>query len=235
MPVYSSHLLEYPDLKLGVRIREARQQQNLTLRELAGRLRTSSARLSQIENERLRLSLEDVVQLATALDVPVEALIPSDIVLPYQITRDAATRGRAPQPTLFTSPDGAGIASPHQYWPLANLFVGRHLEPVLGRIMPTTDQENCFCYHHEEEFAFVLRGTVEFRIKTPDGDCRETLERGDCVYFRSDLPHCFRSLEREPADSIHVFCSTGRNRARLRTAATARPPCSIVRSARSSR
>src|SRR5581483_7115756 len=106
MPVYSSHLLEYSDLKLGFRIREARQQQDLTLRELAGRLRTSTARLSQIENERLRLSLEDVVQVATALDVPVETLIPSDVVLPYQITRDAETRGRAPQPTLFTSPAG---------------------------------------------------------------------------------------------------------------------------------
>src|SRR4029077_16999179 len=119
-----------------------------------------SARLSQIENERLRLSLEDVVQVATALEIPVEALIPSDIVLPYQIPRDADTRGRAPQPTLFTSPAGDGVESPHQYWPLANLFVGRHLEPVLGRIMPTGETEGCFCYHHEEEFAFVLRGTV---------------------------------------------------------------------------
>ncbi len=207
MPVYSSHLLEYPDLKLGTRIREARQQKDLTLRELAGRLRTSSARLSQIENDRLRLSLEDVVQVASALDVSVEALIPSDVVLPYQITRDAETRGRVPQPTLFTSPSGDGVESPHQFWPLANLFVGRHLEPVLGRIMPTSDAEGCFCYHHEEEFAFVLRGTVEFRIKTPEGERREELHRGDCVYFRSDLPHRFRSLEREPADSIHVFCS----------------------------
>src|SRR3954468_25066628 len=159
MPVYSSHLLEYPDLKLGTRIREARQQQELTLRELAGRLGTSSARLSQIENERLRLSLEDVVQVAAALEIPVEALIPSDIVLPYQITRDAETRSRSPQPTLFASPAGAAIQSPHQYWSLAKLFVGRHLEPVLGRIMPSGTSEPCFCYHHEEEFAFVLRGS----------------------------------------------------------------------------
>lgn len=208
MPVYSSHLLQYPDLKLGTRIREARQRSRLTLRELAGRLRTSSARLSQIENERLRLNLDDVMQVAAALEVSVEALIPSDVVLPYQITRDADTRSRSPRPTLFTSPEGVAVfPSPHQFWPLANLFVGRHLEPVLGRIMPTDDHERCFCYHHEEEFAFVLRGTVEFRIKTPEGDRCEELERGDCVYFRSDLPHCFRSLEREPADTIHAFCS----------------------------
>src|SRR6476469_3027643 len=124
MPVYSSHLLEYSDLKLGTRLREARQQQDLTLKALANRLGTSPARLSQIENERLRLSLEDVVQVATALDIAVEAIIPADIVLPYQITRYAETRCRAPQPTLFTSPAGDGVESPHQFWPLANLFVG---------------------------------------------------------------------------------------------------------------
>jgi transcriptional regulator with XRE-family HTH domain len=206
MPVYSSHLLQYRDLNLGARVREARQRKGLTLRDLARKAATSSARLSQVENERIRLSLEDVLQLAGALDISVEELIPPDAVLPYQITRDADLRPRSPQPTRFATTQGS-IASPHQYWPLANLFVGRHLEPVLGRIMPTDERDRFFCYHHEEEFAFVLRGTLEFRIRTPEGERCETLERGDSVYFRSDLPHGFRSLEREPGESLHVFCS----------------------------
>jgi len=208
MPVYSSHLLQYADLELGRRIRQARQAQGLTLRHVAKHLRTSSARLSQIENERLRLSLEDVLQIADAIGVPVDVLIPADVSMPFQITRDADQRSRSPQPMLIANAQGSGdVPSPHEYWPLANLFVGRHLEPVLARIMPASEREACFCYHHEEEFAFVLRGRVEFRIKTPEEDCVETLERGDCVYFRSDLPHRFRSLDSVPADTIHVFCS----------------------------
>ena len=208
MPVYSSHLLQYPELNLGKRIREARQRQGLTLRQLARRLETSSARLSQIENERVRLHLQDVLDVAAALDISLEALIPTDVALPYQITRDTDMRARPPKTKLFANADGStGCASPHQYWSLANLFLGRHLEPVLGRIMPLDEPERCFSYHHEEEFAFALRGTIEFRIKTPEGEHREELARGDCVYFRSDLPHCFRSLEAQPAESIHVFCS----------------------------
>lgn len=223
MPVYSSHLLQYADLRLGDTIRQTRQGHGLTLRQLATRLRTSPARLSQIENERLRLTLEDVLQVAAALEVPVEALIPADVVRPYQITRDADLRSRPPQPTVFTGPDGrTGFRSPHQYWPLANLFVGRHLEPLLARIMPSTEGDRCFCYHHEEEFAFVLRGATEFRIKTPEGDRVERLERGDCVYFRSDLPHYFRSLEAEPADTIHVFCSPSMSTAGARDWAQSR-------------
>jgi mannose-6-phosphate isomerase-like protein (cupin superfamily)/DNA-binding XRE family transcriptional regulator len=128
--------------------------------------------------------------------------------MPYQIARDAEVRARAPQPTLFADPSGGdSVTAPHEYAPLANLFVGRHLEPVLGRIRPVAVADLRFCYHHEEEFAFVLRGTVEFRIRTPEGERVEELSRGDCVYFRSDLPHAFRSLETVVSESLHVFCS----------------------------
>ncbi len=207
MPLYSSHLLQYEQLKLGDRIREARQRQGLTLKQLAGRLNSSAARLSQIENERLRLDLQEIATFAEALAIPLDALIPPDVSLPYQIARDVEVRSRPPRTPLVAGSDGHGPAFPHSYWPLAELFVGRHLEPVLGRIAPVGDADLQFCYHHEEEFAFALRGTIEFRIKTPDGECREELSRGDCIYFRSDLPHSFRSLDAEPAESVHVSCS----------------------------
>jgi transcriptional regulator with XRE-family HTH domain len=208
VPVYSSHLLRYEELRLGERLRQARQRSGLTLRDLAGRLKTSSARLSQIENERIRLDLQEVLQFADALAIPLDALIPADVSVPYQISRDADLRLRPPKPTVFAKPDnGSGVPSPHHYSPLADLFVGRHLEPVLGRIMPIDASELRFCYHHEEEFAFALSGALEFRIRTPEGESVEQLARGDCLYFRSDLPHAFRALDGEPAETLHVFCA----------------------------
>jgi transcriptional regulator with XRE-family HTH domain/quercetin dioxygenase-like cupin family protein len=198
MPLYSSHLLEYEQLGLGARIREARQQRGLTLKQLATRVNTSAARMSQIENERLRLDLDEVIAFAGALDVTV----------PYQIARDADVRSRAARPTRFAaSEEPDGVVSPHTYWPLADLFVGRHLQPMLGRIAPLDAADLRFCFHDEEEFAFVLRGTIEFHIHTPEGRRTETLLRGDSVYFRSDLPHAFRSLEPEAGETLHVFCS----------------------------
>jgi transcriptional regulator with XRE-family HTH domain len=208
MPLYSTHLLQYEELKLGHRIRETRQQRQLTLRQLADAVRTSSARLSQIENERLRLDLQEVVAFADALGVTVDALIPPDASVPYQLVRDTAVRERAPLPTLLVSPGAReGVASPHTFRPLADLFVGRHLEPMLGCIAPLDERDLSFCYHDEEEFAVALRGSIEFRIKTPDGEHCEQLGRGDSVYFRSDLPHAFRSLDPEPVETLHVLCS----------------------------
>jgi transcriptional regulator with XRE-family HTH domain/quercetin dioxygenase-like cupin family protein len=208
MPVYSTHLLAYPELELGRRIREARQRRGLTLRQTARLLETSSARLSQIENEQVRLDLEGVLRFADALQTPLDALIPLDLALPYQISRGDEIQTTAFQPMRFLSPGTRGaVHTPNQYRPLASLFVGRHLEAALGRIVPIDEGELCYCCHHEEEFTFVLRGTIEFRITTTDGERCEQLGRGDSVYFRSDLPHCFRSLESEPSETLHVFCA----------------------------
>lgn len=112
------------------------------------------------------------------------------------------------QPVLLGGRNGASVPLPHGFSPLADLFVGRHLEPLLARIEPGDERSLQFCYHNEEEFAFALRGRIEFRIKTPDGERREELQRGDCLYFRSDLPHGFRSLGDVPAETLHVICST---------------------------
>ena len=208
MPVYSSHLLRYEELKLGERIRAARQQRGMTLKELATRVESSAARLSQIENDHLRLDVEDVVAFATALDVSLDEFIPPDVSQPYQIVRDADVRGRPLRPTLMAAPHGSdAVTLRHGFWPLADLFVGRHLEPMLGLIEHVPEKDLQFCYHHEEEFTFALRGRLEFRIKTPAGERCEELARGDCIYFRSHLPHSFRSLDPEPAESLHVFCA----------------------------
>jgi transcriptional regulator with XRE-family HTH domain/quercetin dioxygenase-like cupin family protein len=208
MPLYSSHLLEYEQLNLGARIREARQRLGLTLKQLAERVESSPARLSQVENERLRLDLQEVIGFADALGVGLDALVPPDVSVPYQIARDAELRTRLPRQTLFSAPEEqTAISSPHTYWPLAELFVGRHLQPMLGRIVPLAESDVRFCYHDEEEFVFVLRGRIEFRLDTPEGPVAETLDRGDSVYFRSDLPHAFRSLDEDAGETLHVFCS----------------------------
>src|SRR5256885_146708 len=93
----------------------------------------------------------------------------------------------------------------------------RYEDLKLGRLIRAAREEQGltleelqlqYSYHHEEEFAFALRGRLEFRIKTPEGEFREELGRGDCVYFRSDLPHAFRSLDADAAESLHIFCSS---------------------------
>ena len=206
MPVYTSHLTEYNALEIGRRIRGERHRVGLTLQRLARRCKFSAARLSRIENGHHVLDLLQALAIARALGLRDHAFLPEDRNLPCQISRDADVRTRAPQPTVLITADG----NPHRkhhglFWPLADLFVGRHLEPVLARIMPSVDKKPALYHHHQQEFFFVLKGAIEFIIRTPEGLRREEVRRGDCVSFNSMLPHCLRSAGATPAESVHVF------------------------------
>lgn len=207
MPVYSSHLLGYPDLRIGQLVRDRRQQLGLSLRQFAGLVGISLTRLSEIENDLHVVDLEQASMLARALKVPLAYFIPPDIRMPFQVTREADLHTRPPREIPLLTGNGVPGKHHNPLWPLAELFIGRHMEPVFARVMPRGADPPRFWSHHDEEFFFVLKGVVEFLIRTPDGLRREEVGRGDCVYFRSSLPHCLRSAGEEPAEIIDVFAA----------------------------
>jgi transcriptional regulator with XRE-family HTH domain len=208
MPVYSSHLLRYDDMHVGARIRQERVGRNLTLKQLASRANLSAAWLSEIENGRHVIDLAQTFAIARALGLPPAGLLPPDLRIPYQLSREPEVMSRPPgRVQCGNMGQKAQVQRKSEFWPLADLFIARHLEPQLGRIPPVADPTLQFCYHHEEEFVFVLRGTIELRIQTPEGLCREEIGRGDSLCFRSDFPHSLRSLEDQPAETIHVFAA----------------------------
>src|SRR5690348_9403562 len=87
MPVYSTHQLSARDLQLGARLRSARQARGMTLQEVAKAAGLSSGRLSELENDRRAVDLDQALAIATALGQPLSALLPDEQSLPYQITR----------------------------------------------------------------------------------------------------------------------------------------------------
>jgi len=200
MTVYNSHLLQYTDLELGPRIRHQRQTLELTLKQLAAATGISVARLSEIENGVHVADLAQALAIATALGVPIHALLPKDPRIPFQITRETDVRARPPRHRH--GPDGGG----NDFWDLADLFIGRYLNPMLGRIGRHKDP-TALWQHHAEEFVFVLRGRVALTIDTPDGVAHEELARGDSVYLRPDVPHALQSLEEEGAETLQILAS----------------------------
>jgi mannose-6-phosphate isomerase-like protein (cupin superfamily)/DNA-binding XRE family transcriptional regulator len=80
------------------------------------------------------------------------------------------------------------------------------MDPFEITVLPVADRNVALISHHHEEFFCVLSGTVECVIETPDGRARERLAPGDCMYFRSHLPHCIRAVGGAPAHSIHTLC-----------------------------
>ena len=81
------------------------------------------------------------------------------------------------------------------------------MEPVIADIHALPDKDLHYIAHDHEEFMFVLEGEVESLIKAGEGVIRETLRAGDCMYFRSYLPHCHRSMSSHPARTLNLMYS----------------------------
>src|SRR3954467_5201986 len=127
MPAYASHSVDYENLKLGERIHEERRRQGLTLQELAARSKLSVSRLSQIENGHHVLDAVEADAIAEAFGLSLEALLPADGMIPYVIARDNEIRHTPLREPSAVSPS---LEDGEQSWPLAEQFVGRHLEPL---------------------------------------------------------------------------------------------------------
>lgn len=208
MPVYDSHVAASTDLRIGARIRDERQRRRITLQQLAARTKLSTACLSQIENGQRVADIEQALAIAGGLGVPVLGLLPSDASASYQVTREEDLRARPPREVWITSMrTGRRRADVNGFWPLADLFVGRQLEPILGLLRNTAEAVR-FCHHHEYEFTFVLKGGVHFQLRTPEGLREETLRQGDAVYFPSNMPHCLRATSPDQAEILQVFSSS---------------------------
>lgn len=71
----------------------------------------------------------------------------------------------------------------------------------------TTDDEEIQFYDHAgEEFVFVLDGNIELILESH----RYRLQKGDCCYFDSSLPHTYRSLNGKTAECLAVIYPVAR-------------------------
>jgi transcriptional regulator with XRE-family HTH domain len=207
MPVYSSHFGDHRDLGVGKRIREERRRQSLTLRDIAERVHISEAKLSNIENGKVSLDLAELSRLATTLHVSVAELLPRTVVEQHLIVRGHELREAPPVLRELVGREPGPAKHHNLTWPMAEFFVGKHIEPIFVRIPPLADPDLHFISHDSEEFMFVLKGTVETQLKTNQGLVTLQLQAGDCLYFRSSLPHCHRSTISQPSETLNVIYS----------------------------
>ena len=87
------------------------------------------------------------------------------------------------QKTISRSTAKGGQQQLYVYKGLAAEVKGRHMEPLLVRLIESDQKE--ISQHDGEEFIYVLQGTVVLEL----GSERHELSPGDSVYYSSATPH----------------------------------------------
>jgi transcriptional regulator with XRE-family HTH domain len=179
---------------IGPRLRHIRQEKGFTVETLAAAAGLDKGFLSRLERGAKRPSVETVLRLSAALDVPVGQLFGEQTTDDTVRISRAAGRSRS-----LEEPDTYSFELLTQKGSLMEAFLF-HVGPE-----PTGSGQQ----HDGEELFFVISGTVAMR--TPDRNY--ILEAGDCAYFPGHLSHQMHRVGPAPATAL---IAVGRERSTVK-------------------
>jgi len=174
------------DLKVGLKIRDARKQRRLTLQRVAEATGLSIGFLSQVERDITTPSLSSLVTIAKALDLPVSAFL-------HQPDIPNAVSRREGRVTYGINP--AWIS----YERLSTTFPGQMLNAVKMNVPARYLSETSS--HEGEEIVYVLSGSIRYVID----EVAYELHTGDTLHFSAQRPHRVHN----PADHVAEVLSVG--------------------------
>lgn len=214
-----------PALVIGEKLRAAREQRAMSLRELAAKAEMSASMLSQIENGKAFPSVRSMYNIAAALGVPVDYFFPDSRDVPLE---------RLPIPEELTASDlreaqlnGALEPEALGYETIETPMVHQAARPTIplkggvtwARLTARTEPDAEFLeityapgatsgaslsHHIGREFGVVLEGELHVEL----GFERYILKVGDSIIFDSSTPHRLTNACATPMRALWVVLNS---------------------------
>ena len=164
-----------PESQIGKNIRALRLSQELTIKALAERAGITKGYLSKVENSDKAPPVSTLLLIAKALRVTMAQLLgeespPVRCSLVKKSERKLMARN--------------GAVFGYSYETLAHNYLNKKMEPYILTI-PAGYGKSAVFQHEGEEMLLVVEGTMRFS----HGGEVYIVEKGDCVYFDSIVPH----------------------------------------------
>jgi transcriptional regulator with XRE-family HTH domain len=199
------------------RLREAREQAGLSLRQLARRLDISASALSQIETGKSRPSVRTLYAVVSELGLSLDELFDNHGAVPPRPAQARPPAGVAPvakQGSATVWMAGASAADPVQRAggrPSLDLATGVRWERLTSEHDPMIDflevtydpgsasnAHGALVRHAGREYGVVLEGEITVTV----GFETYKLSPGDSISFSSDEPHVLENTSKAPAKAI---------------------------------
>ncbi len=169
---------------IGPKVRQLRQQKNLSLQQLAERSGVSAAAIHKIERNGMVPTIATLMKLAGALNRSVGYFVEED-----EEDRPAVLIRAGERKPVFTSKAGlelGGISGPYGRFFMAG---------AAAEVEPGANSGPKSMEHPGEELVYVLAGRMSFQVAGEE----YLLRRGDALHFRTDRPHRWRNPTDRPA------------------------------------
>src|SRR5262245_8153776 len=175
---------------IGPKLKKLRQEQRLSLQQLATKAEVSAAAIHKIERNDMVPTITTLLKIATALDHPVTYFVEQDEGPPEPVAFTPKTE----RPAVFTPHAGlalAGVSGPYSPFRSA---------AAVATVEPGANSGSKPLIHAGEELVFSLEGTLTFEI---DGTSYE-VGPGDALHFMGDQPHHWANERSKSARAIWI-------------------------------
>jgi transcriptional regulator with XRE-family HTH domain len=172
-----------------------RESRKLSQDQLAERAGLKAEMITEIESGALIPSLAPLIRIARALGVRLGTFLDDQENVGPVVVRAGEKR----KVMRVSDKDHPGH-SDLDFFSLAANKAGRHMEPFLIDIHPSSAQEVKMSAHEGEEFIFVFSGEVEITYGTEI----HRLSAGDSIYYDSIVAHSVHCAGDRPAQILAV-------------------------------
>jgi transcriptional regulator with XRE-family HTH domain len=173
---------------IGPKLQRLRQEQRLSLQQLAVRAEVSAAAIHKIERNGMVPTITTLLKISAALERPVS----------YFTEIDDGQRELA---TLTHAAERRGVFTPHQGLHLAGIS-GAYAQfrgaAAVATIDPGADSGDKLLSHPGEELVLVTEGGLVFDI----AGARFELGPGDSLHFIGSQPHHWANENTKPAGAV---------------------------------
>lgn len=189
----------------AVRLRALRAEKGWKIADVARMTGLAISTISKVENGRMSLTYDKLMQLAHGLSLDLADLLkPSGAPVSSMPTMVTARRSIARKGEEFHI-----AARSYDYWYLNTDLARKAITPILGEARAKTIGEfGELLRHAGEEFVYVLEGSliVHTEFYNP-----ARLEEGDSVYIDSTMGHAYLVAEGEVCRFLSVCTEDGQN------------------------
>jgi transcriptional regulator with XRE-family HTH domain len=181
--------------KIGARVKLIRENRKLSIEDVSERTNLSVEQIASIEDGSLVPNLTPLIKIARVLGVRLGTFMDDDENL-----GPVVTRAKQEKAVTRFSDRGNAINSDLDFYTLAQNKAGRHMDPFVIDIFPSSENEIKLSTHEGEEFIYVLEGEVEIKY----GKETYQLKAGDSIYYESIVAHHVHSFGSEKAKILAI-------------------------------
>lgn len=182
--------------QLGTKIRQIRENNDMSLEDLSKSTNISIDELDSIENGELILSLTPLIKIARGLGVRLGTFLDDAPQTGPVVT----TSGNYENVILFSGKENHPSHSKLEFYALASGKQDRHMEPFIIDVHPPDTTDYKLSSHEGEEFVYVMEGEIEILY----GKDRYLLSSGDSIYYDSIIPHDLHAYGEKDAKILAV-------------------------------